>query len=391
MNLAHKIRLNPTVKQLEYFNRACGTSRFVWNTALAEWKRQYEAGEKPKAATLKKQFNQSKYELYPWLKDIHRDAHSQPFANLDKAFKRFFKKQGRHPQFKRKGEHDSFYVANDQMKVVKNRVRLPKIGWVRMREELRFNGKIMSATVSRSADQWFISVNVDVQDYRLPRKANGIVGIDLGLKTAATLSNGTTFESPKPLKNNLEKLAREQRRLSRKQKGSNNRQKQKIKVARVYLKIRNLRQDFIHKLTTKICSENQAVVIEDLCVKGMMKNRKLSRATSDLGYYEIRRQLTYKSEIYDTTLVVANRWFPSSKTCSQCGNVKSKLSLSERAHICDVCGFTLDRDVNAAINLRGLYTDGLSGINACGQGSSGDYANNRETTMNEAGTNHVYD
>src|SRR3972149_4378073 len=155
MILAHKIQLDPTVKQAIYFSRSCGTARFVWNWALAEWNKQYGEGKKPNANMLKKHFNQAKYIDYPWMKEIHRDAHSQPFSNLNLAFNRFFKKKGKHPKFKKKGKRDSFYVANDKFRVDKERIRLPKIGWVRLTEPLRFNGKINYAVVSRKADRWF--------------------------------------------------------------------------------------------------------------------------------------------------------------------------------------------------------------------------------------------
>ena len=237
MILAHRIQLDPTFKQRKYFAMASGTTRLVWNIALAEWNRLYEAGEKPNGMQLKREFNATKYERFPWLKSIHRDAHSQPFANLDKAFKSFFKHTSKRPAFKKKGKsRDSFAVANDKFRIEEFSVVLPKIGRVRLTEPFRFVGKIMSATVSREAGCWFISINVDVGDYAKPRTGDAVVGVDLGIKVVATLSSGEQIQSPKPLKANLAHLKQTQRKLSRQQKGSKNRHKTKIKLAKMVRK-----------------------------------------------------------------------------------------------------------------------------------------------------------
>ncbi len=380
MILAHKIQLKPTCSQVRYFIKACGTSRFVWNWALEEWNRQYKAGEKPNGMKLKKEFNQIKYQQFSWLRGVHRDAHARPFTNLQSAFVRFFKHLAKHPKFKKKGTRDSFYVANDKIIVSDNTVRLPLIGWIKMIEALRFTGRIMNATVSRTTDRWFISILVDVGDYSKQRYSDDIVGVDLGLKCAVTLSSGEVLDAPKPLKQKLKQLRRLSKAHSRKQKGSNNRKKAQLRLSKLYWRIACQRQDFLHEATTHICRENQTVVIEDLGVKNMMKNRRLARAISDIGWYEFRRQLVYKSLIYGMDLVVAPRFYPSSKTCSNCGHVKAKLSLSERTFTCSKCGFTLDRDLNAA---RNLCTLGLRGIDACGH-----YVRpaSTEAAMVEAGT-----
>ena len=381
MLLAHKIAIDPTVAQRIMLAQHAGTARFVYNWSLAEWNRQYEAGEKPTAAKLKLQFNEIKYESWPWLKDIARDAHSQPFDDLNTAFTRFFEKRGKYPRFKAKGKsRDSFYVANDRLELDGNQVRIPVIGWLRLREPLRFTGKIMSARVSRTADRWFISIQVDVGDYEKPRTGNGEVGVDLGINSFAVTSTGEVFTAPKPLGYFLKKLARFQRSFSRKQKGSKNREKLRVKIARLHARIANIRRDFVHKLSTKLCRENQAVVLEDLSVAGMLKNRKLSRAISDLGWGEFRRHLGYKSRIYGTELIVIDRWFPSSKTCSRCGEIKDSLSLSQRTFRCD-CGLQIDRDLNAAKN---ILTAGLAG-RACGDCGAGEHSV-RETAVGEART-----
>jgi putative transposase len=367
MILAHKIQLDPTVEQTIALARAAGCARFTWNWALAEWDRQYKAGEKPTANKLKLLWNQIKHEEFPWIGESPKDANQQPFANLNTAFQRFFKKKAGRPGFKKKGVHDSFYVSNDKFRLDGQYVKLPVIDWIKMTEELRFDGRITAATVSRTADKWFIAIQVEMEDVIEPRIADGVIGIDLGVKTALVTSDGQTFEAPKPLKARLGKLRRLQRQHSRKQKGSQNRKKSQIRIARQHLKIRNVRQDWIHKITTTLCRENKAIYLEDLNVKGMLRNHCLARAISDIGFGEIRRQLEYKSKVYETTVGIIDRWLPSSKTCYHCGHVKDVLALSERTFICDHCGFSLDRDLNAA---RNILAAGLA-ASACGPESSG--------------------
>ena len=393
MQLSHKIALRPTPEQADYFNRACGTARRVWNWALAEWNRQYAAGHKPNAMALKKQFNAIKYSDahwldergQPWLRGIHRDAHVQPFAHLAKAWSRFFAeikagKPAHEPQFKKKGRcRDSFYVANDKFSVDGLRIRLPKIGEVAMTEALRFEGKIIGATVSRSAQRWFVAIQVDVSDaqFHRARTAQGVTGVDLGIKAAATLSSGEAIQAPKPLKAALRRLKIRARRVSRKieaakvqagfaanarlPKGtrlpvSGNRRKSAATLARLHARVAHVRADFIHKLTTRLCRENQAVVIEDLHVKGMLANDKLARAISDVGFGMFRLQIEYKAKRYGTRLVMADRWYPSSRLCSVCDWKNEALTLKDREWTCPQCGTRHDRDHNAALNLQRLAT-----------------------------------
>ena len=385
MHLTHKIALRPTPEQADYFARACGTARKVWNWALDEWSKQYAGGGKPNAMALKKQFNAIKYELYPWLRDIHRDAHAQPFTHLGKAWTTFFSdlkagKQAHEPRFRKKGRClDSFYVANDKFSLDGKSIRLPKSGTVAMTETLRFEGRILGATVSRTADRWFVAVQVDVPGHRALRRrsGHGTVGVDLGIKSAATLSNGESIQAPKPLKAALRRLKIRSRRLSRQleaaklavglapgarpPKGtrlpvSNNRRKSAAKLARLHARIANLRADFTHQLTTRLCRENQAVVIEDLNVRGMLANDRLARAIGDVGFGMFRQQMNYKAQRYGMRLVVADRWYPSSRLCSVCGWKYEALTLRERTWACADCGTHHDRDHNAARNLERLAT-----------------------------------
>lgn len=384
MQFTHKIQLDPTVKQRRYFARAAGTHRFVYNWALGEWKRRYAAGEKPTGAKLKKQFNAVKYDLFPWLRDVHRDSHAQPFADLQTAFSNFFDGHAAYPSFKSKGIHDAFYVANDKFTMLERCVRLPVIGRVRIRESLRFVGRIIGARVVREVDRWFLCVSVDIGEFTKPRTGNGTVGVDLGLITLATLSTGEKVPNPRPLQRAQRKIARAQRCLSRRIKGSHNRSKQRMVVAKIHRRIRNIRRDVLNKLTTCLCCENQAVVIEDLNVSGMVKNHCLARSISDASFREFRRQLGYKSELYGTRIVVADRFFPSTKRCSACGHTIDRMSLSQRTFECPTCGYVADRDLNAAINLR---TVGLTGIHACGHTASTSPARSgRRKSVVETGT-----
>jgi len=377
--LTHKIALDATVKQRRYFAQAAGCARFVWNWALEAWNREYEAGGKPSGMKLKQAFNKIKYQQYPWMRNVHRDCHSQPFANLQKAFVSFFKNTGKHPKFHARGKRDSFYVANDKFHVTYDgwAVRLPLIGQIRMYEQLRFQGKIISATVSRTADRWFIAIQVEMEKPERQRTGEGIAGADWGIKNALTIMrdvNGQTsvqtVQAPKPLKGALRKLRRIQRSVSRRMKGGSNRRKLVRKVARVHARIASIRSDFWHKITSKLCRENQAVGIEDLNASGMSKNRRLSRAVVDVGCYEFKRQMEYKSKLYSTHLFLADPWYPSSKTCSRCGAVKEFLSLLERVFCCDRCGHTQDRDANAASNLCALAKQSVP--TACGEITPGD-------------------
>ena len=251
---SHRIALQPTADQEQQFERAAGVARFTWNWALAEWNRQYAAGEKPTAAKLKKQFNAIKGEQFPWVYESPRDANAQPFANLDRAFGRFFKGVAKRPRFKKKNTcRDAFYVSNDRFHVDGKTIALPRIGKVKTREALRFEGRILKATVSRTAQRWFVAINVEVA---LPAVASenqaSVVGVDLGVKNLATLSDGTTVEGPKPLRSALKRFARLNRSLSRKTPGSHNWAKTKLRVARCHARIANVRRDGLHKLTTRL-------------------------------------------------------------------------------------------------------------------------------------------
>ena len=348
-------------------------SRFSYNWALRKWSEKYgahkadpEENPKPTLKLIKQEWSATKHTEFPWVKESPANANLQPFDDLGEAFKRFFSKKGMHPKFKKKGRcKDSFYIDNQKLKVFGGQATLPKIGKVRLTESLRFKGKILSGTVSRQGDRWFLAINVELtEDFTRvgERTGTNIAGIDLGIKSFAVIKSGPIddpigvteiIENPKYLKASLKKLRHVQREHARKVKGSENRKRHIQKVNNVHRKVRNQRSDFLHKLTTRLCRENQVVVIEDLHVKGMVKNRKLSRAISDAGWGELRRQATYKAPLFGTRLVVADRFYASSKLCNVCGWKCESLRLEHRYWLCP-CGACHDRDENASSNLRTL-------------------------------------
>jgi putative transposase len=263
-------------------------------------------------------------------------------------------------------------IRNDQFDVDGHHIRIPNLGKVRMQEALRFVGKIMSATISRIADRWFISIVVETlaPTKPIPNSLDTkVVGVDLGLSSMATLSTGEKIVGPKPHKKLLARLKLLSKEVSRKMKGSKNRVKAKTKLARLHARISNIRLDAIHKFTTGLVRNFTTICIEDLNVSGMVKNHKLARSISDMSFHEIRRQLEYKTTRYGNTLIKADRFFPSSKKCSNCGYILKELDLSTRRWKCPICGSDHHRDENAAINLA-MYAVS-STVNACGGNSSG--------------------
>ena len=358
MLMAHRITLDPNNKQATYFARAAGTARFAYNWALAEWGRQYAAHREdpslpaPSEIALRRQLNAIKRKEFPWMLEVTKNAPQTAIMQLGQAFKNFFAGRAKYPTFRRKWVDDRFTMTNDQFQVAGRRIRIPNLGWVRMRERLRFSGRIVSATVSRTADRWFVAITVDTEDLpRRPVEREGVVGVDLGVLNLATLSTGERIQGPKALKRDLGRLRRLSRSLSRKRKGSKNRAKAKAKLARLHARIANIRQDSLHQLTSDLTRRFHVIGIEDLNVKGMVRNRHLARAVTDMGFSEFRRQVEYKAQRRGAAVVVADRFFPSSKLCSACGTIQDEMPLSVRSWHCPVCHATHDRDLNAAINL----------------------------------------
>jgi putative transposase len=377
-NLSHKIRLYPNKKQERFFARSCGCSRFVYNWALVTWKQEYETGNKPNYNKLAVKLPELKAHN-EWLNEVSSSSLQRAIRNLDSGFKRFFKKKAKYPNFKKRGQRDSFYLTNQGLNIQNKKLKIPKVGLVNLAEPLRLNGKIMGAVISRTADKWFVSINVELQE--LPKQvpnSNKIIGLDLGINSAIATSDGLEFKSPKPLKSKLELLKRRSRQHLRKARGSNNRKKSQLKLSKLHAKIANIRKDWTHKITSKLIDENQVVCLEDLNVKGMVQNHKLARSLSDVSLGEIRRQLEYKAALYGRQIRYVNRFFPSSKTCSNCGTVKESLGLETRTFNCQDCGFEIGRDWNAAINIKN--TAGYAGINAWGDYVQSDKSMNQESS-----------
>lgn len=378
----HRVALDVNKTQDELFTQCAGIARFSWNWALSRWQEQYAAhredpsAPKPAEAALRRELNAIKRDEYPWMLQAPKTVPQQAIKNLGAAFKSFFAGRSRYPNFKAKGRcRESFRPDNGPgtFLVEGRRLRLPRIGWVKMREGLRFgpdlNPEVKSVTISREAGRWFAAITVEADNNAMPAPESTVLGVDLGISDLAALSDGRKVSGPKALRRNLKRLARLQRAHARRQKGGKNRARSRARIAKLHARIRNIRQDSLHKLTTQLAREANTVVIEDLNVRGMMANRHLSRAISDMGFFEFRRQLSYKIARRGGTLVVADRFFASSKTCSTCQTKAEALPLSVRSWTCADCGAHHDRDINAAINLKNLAgSEGptVRPVTACG-------------------------
>ena len=369
---AHKIELKPNNAQAKFLARSCGTARVGYNTALAIWNKEYEAGNKPTMYSVKKQLNAVKKEQFPWAYEVSKCCMESAVMDLGKAFKNFFKVKGtKHPGFHKKGRNDSFTLNNLNFSVLDDsHIRIAKLKTpLHIYEPFRFKeGKLLSCTISRKADRWFASVCVELEVSEPTKRKPNIVGVDLGIKTLAVLSDGREVAKVKAHEAKMARLRQLNKSLARKQKGSNNWKKTAIKLGRLHMRIANIRKNALHKLTSQLVRDYSVVVIEDLNVKGMSKNRHLARSILDAGFGSFRTMLEYKAKATGTIIGIADRFYPSSKTCSGCGKIHD-MPLSKRTMACD-CGLTIDRDLNAAINLRNLAVGRI--VSACGQISSGD-------------------
>lgn len=335
----------------------CGVARHAWNWGLALTKQILDHNKLnpdskikfPTAIDLHKWLVAIVKSDNPWYYQYSKSAPQEALRALRTAWDRCFKKISGVPKFKKKGKHDSFTLEGTIKILGSNKIQVPKIGVIKTYERLP-QKEIKSVTISRKADRWFISFRFDIE--KQENKNTSIVGVDLGVKNLATLSTGEIIEGTKSYKKYEAKLSRLQWLNRNKIVNSNNWKKAQVKIAKLHLKIANIRKDRLHKLTTLLAKNHSKIVIEDLNVSGMLANRKLSASISDMGFYEFRRQLNYKTELYGSELAVVDRWYPSSKTCCSCGHKKENLSLGEREFVCANCGFKIDRDLNAAINLE---------------------------------------
>jgi putative transposase len=372
--LAHKIRLEPNQEAIRYLRKASGTARFAYNWALGTWKEKYSKGQKGISAySLDKEFNSIKGTQFPWTKEVSKWVTQKAIQDLGDSFKRFFKKTSKYPQFKKKGKvRESFYLNADSIKVSGKYLKLPLLKKpIKMSQSLRFKGEVRSVVISKSADQWFASFSVKIPDetfvYAHACDSQDAVGVDLGVKTLAALSTGEKIENSRPLKKAERKLKILSRSLSRKQKGSSNRAKARLRLARAHQKVAWIRLDLLNKITSKLVKNFRFIGIEDLNVRGMLKNHKLAKSISDASFYKFRRQIEYKANLAGSYVVIADRFFASSKTCSNCGYVNHELKLKDRVWKCPICGAVHDRDINSSINLRDVALGYKETLNACGE------------------------
>lgn len=406
---AFRFELDPNDRQRGVLASHAGAARYAWNWGLERCKRALDEGKRtPSAPALHREWNASKREHAPWWVEVSKSAPQEAFRNLGKALAAFFdsrsgKRAGPRvgfPRFKRKyGCRDTFRLTGT-IHVKAKRVQLPRLGLLRVKESTRKlmrrleagRCRILSATVSRQADRWFVSFTVENQrDDPAPRVDTESLGIDLGISCFAVLSNGERLEAPRPLQRNLRKLQRLSKAHSRKEKGSCNRKRSARRLSRLHAKIANQRSDWLHKVTTRLAKSHGRIVVEDLAVANLIRNRRLARHIADQGWGEFRRQLSYKTSWYGSELVVADRFWPSTKRCSACGNER-EIGLDERVYECErgECGLVLDRDLNAARNLV-TYSVAVAvsepeTLNACGEGSAGQLFGAGGTALGEAGT-----
>lgn len=362
-----KVELDLNDEQRTSCLKHAGCSRFAWNWGLTRKQEAYQAtGNMPTAIDLHKELNALKQTEYPWMYEVSKCAPQEALRDLDAAYKHAFRrlkagKRGKKvgwPRFKKRSKTIGGFRLTGTLHIYANRIQLPRLGLLKLKESeyLPVGAKVAQATITEQAGRWYVSVQVEQEGGEVSQGDEPAIGIDLGVKALATCSDGSVYENPKALRSSLKQLQRRSRQLSRKVKGSRNRAKAKHQLAKLHTKIAPIRKDALHQATTAIVTKAtsqraRALVLEDLNISGMLKNRTLSRTIADVGLYEFRRQLTYKAEVVGLPVKVISRWYPSSKTCSCCGWVDEHQTLANRTFVCQQCGVVLDRDFNAACNL----------------------------------------
>jgi putative transposase len=396
---AYKVALDLNDRQRTATLRHAGAARWAYNWGLSTWKRLYEEkkaatpeGEKigkvTDAMDLHRRLNAIKHVSVedggvPWMYEVSKCAPQEALRDLERAYRNTFQrlaegKKGGFPRYKSKHTSRKSFRLTGAITVEGRRIRLPVIGWVRLAEQdyVPTDLPIKSVTVSEKAGRWFVSVLVEAEQTEAVASEGPIIGVDLGINSLATCSDGTVYENPKALNHEIGKIKRLSKRMARQQKTSNRRRKTKERLARAHARAANIRADTLHKMTTEIVKTKRpsVIVVEDLNVRGMIKNRRLAQSVSDAAFGEARRQFEYKARWNGVRLVVADRFYPSTKRCSCCGAVKTEMGLGERVFECESCGFTAGRDLNAAINLRDYpkFTTASSAVPLRGSARGGD-------------------
>lgn len=372
MILGHAIALDATEAQEAHFRRACGVARFAFNWGLDEWKRMHAAGEKPTAFKIKARWNAVRHKDYPWSAEVTACAGGQAIIDLGSAFTNFFRdlkkakggRKARFPRFKSKRQDNGFALWNDKFKIDGDRIRIPNLGWVKMHEPLRLTGKIIGARVARIGNRWHGSVQVETEGTR-EAAPDATVGIDLGITTLMTLSKPlpdgrTEIANPRARCSLMKRQKKLARRISRQElqrrktnaKTSRRQMVRRDRLRALHYRIAYIRKDAIHKATSLIAASFSTITLEDLNTSGMAKNHRLAGSVLDAAFREVRRQIEYKTAMRGGRVVIADRYFPSSKMCSDCGYVIDKMPLSVREWLCPECGSSHGRDANAAKNLE---------------------------------------
>jgi putative transposase len=376
INRGYRVEIKPNNKQKTLLNKAFGVARFAYNWGLARRIELYKNEKKSLSAIDQhKELCILKKEQFPWMYEVSKCVPQEALIDLEDAYNKFYKsnKNFRYPKFKTKHKSkDSFRVSSGNFYITESSIKIPKIGQIKLKEKryiptagIKYN----SITVSKDANKYFVSVQCEVETPGVTEKKETVLGIDLGIKTLLVCSNGEIFDNPKTTYKYEKKLAHAQKNFSRTKKGSKNRTKANLKVQKIYRKIKNSRMNNLHRATSAVVkTKPRYIVLEDLNVKGMTKNHHLAKAVSDGSFGEIYRQFKYKALWYGSEIIDADRFYPSSKLCRKCGQIKDDLTLEDRVYTCE-CGHTEDRDLNASINLEeyGLNTLSSRGIKACGE------------------------
>ena len=392
----YKTELQLNKAQQTHCRQHAGCARFAYNWGLQRKIAEYaKTGKAPTAIDLNRELNRLKKTEFPWMYDVSKCAPQEALRNLDQAFRHFFRRirQGvkpGFPKFKSRKQGCGSFRLTGAIRVFPDAIQLPRLGRLRLKERGYLPAEsdqihILSATVSTKAGRWFVSLQVQ-EAITVVEQTGPVAGVDVGLHRLATVSDSTIIENPKALRRYELKLKRVQRRLARKRRGSRNHRKVMLLLQKLHMRIANIRKDALHKATTLLAKNKSVVGIEDLNVGGLVQNHRVAKAVSDASFFEFRRQLAYKTQWLGSQLVIAPRFFPSSKRCSRCGHVKVELGLSVRRYVCDQCGFTADRDVNASLNLEWVAASWAETENACRE--AGGCRLVEPVPVDDAGTEH---